>query len=198
MRVPLQPLPFAVLALVAFSGCGDDGASLHLQVEGVTGLESIADLDINWAGDVSYTREVRCGIERGDDAWDYTVTAFDASVDDELGLELRVQTYDGPDGYDRDENQPLSPFALRWALPEGGGEWRADVALGGACTFEIGGQSDRGIWSCSDVVVTFDAVEVEERATITGSWDCGRVDFDVERRGGRTEPLPDDEFVIGR
>lgn len=193
-----------LLALLSLSACADPGGVFDLQVGGVPELASLADLHIDWAGDVAYTREVRCEVEREEAQWDYLVAAWDASVGEELGVEVRIQTYSGPKAYDRDENQPLPVLALRFAAPDGGGEWRVDSSGGGTCSVEVAGQSDRGSFECVDVDVTLDGVSTGALATAAGSWDCGAVTlagFEAGGRGAREDDLEgddDDLLPIGR
>jgi hypothetical protein len=164
------------LCLLAGSliGCpGSESGSVELRVSAVDG--AIADTyAIDWDGDVTWTREIKCAVEETARGTSYTVEAIDRSQG-ELTVALFLQLYDGPGDYDRDEFQPTPLLAVDWADEATAQDWHLGTDSGGRCAITVNDGSRAGVVTCVDVGVFTDQVETADLAEVELSWSCGDV-----------------------
>jgi hypothetical protein len=157
--------------------CVEEGGALDFTVAGVPGVAGQLDaVSVLWDGDVSWTTSVTCTLLGGLVDPTYAVAAFDRSVGEGLDAALRIESYDGPDAYVRDEFQPGEALALTWTSTELV-EWRFTTSDGGRCGFEVNERGLSGTFGCTDVSVWQDGALAADLAAIQGEWRCGELEW---------------------
>ena len=106
-RFPILLTALAMLFLLPACEVEPPSGSLGFTVEGSADLpEELQAVAINWAEEVTWTREVSCTQDSRMAESTYRIVAFDRSVGGGIDVGLAIQAYDGPGVYARDEFQP--------------------------------------------------------------------------------------------
>lgn len=183
MRTPLLLL-VAALSVLSLGACAEPTTgSLSLTVDGPV-PDALESVSIEWAEEVTWTREVLCSIEGGLSDPSYRLYGIDRSVGGGIDVTLNINAFEGPGSYQRDEFQPTPALVVEF-VAEDDAEWRLGSDSGGACSFNVNPDDTSGTFACGGVPVASDAVFVDGLATISGDWSCSAVGSQGLQERGR-------------
>ena len=109
---PILMCPLALACLLP-ACAGAPSGSVTLSVDGEV-PEALQAVTIDWDEEVTWTREVRCGVGGTLNDPTYNVAAADRSVGEGLSVALTILAFDGPGDYSRDEFQPRPALVIQF------------------------------------------------------------------------------------